>query len=246
MISSASNPRIQRVRRLTKRLHRERRGRVLVEGARSVLAALSAGAVDEVFVTPRADHDLIAACAAAGVESREVSAAVMASLSSTASVPAALAIARMPVAALPSPATGLLLLDVRDPAQVGALIALGAATGAACVVIGPGTADPFGPRAIRAAGGGHWSCRVVPVDDDPITAIRSSGATPVLLAASGSASNVDLPDDLCLVVTGSDHPAARGLERSIALPKGPVEPPLSLRAAAVMYEWVRRPKDRTL
>ena len=48
-----------------------------------------------------------------------------------------------------------LLLDaVQDPGNVGALIRSAWALGADGVIIGPGTADPFGPKAIRASAGG--------------------------------------------------------------------------------------------
>ncbi len=49
----------------------------------------------------------------------------------------------------------LLFLDaVQDPGNVGALIRSAWALGTRGVLIGPGTADPFGPKAVRASAGG--------------------------------------------------------------------------------------------
>jgi RNA methyltransferase, TrmH family len=45
------------------------------------------------------------------------------------------------------------LHGVRDPGNVGTIIRGALAFGAASVVIGPGTADPFGPKAVRASMG---------------------------------------------------------------------------------------------
>ena len=59
----------------------------------------------------------------------------------------------------------LLLDGIQDPGNVGALIRTAAWFGAGSVVCGPGTADPWQPKAVRAAMGGLWDLRVVRVDD---------------------------------------------------------------------------------
>jgi RNA methyltransferase, TrmH family len=55
------------------------------------------------------------------------------------------------------------LWGVHDPGNVGAVLRSAHAFGAACVAIGPETADPFGPKAVRASMGAIFSVPVVRV-----------------------------------------------------------------------------------
>jgi RNA methyltransferase, TrmH family len=52
------------------------------------------------------------------------------------------------------------LHGVRDPGNVGAVLRSAHAFGAASVAIGPGTADPFGPHAVRASMGAIFAVPV--------------------------------------------------------------------------------------
>jgi TrmH family RNA methyltransferase len=49
---------------------------------------------------------------------------------------------------------------VQDPGNVGTLIRTAAAAGATAVVLGPGCADPWSPKALRAGMGGHFATNV--------------------------------------------------------------------------------------
>ena len=53
---------------------------------------------------------------------------------------------------------------VGDPGNVGAVLRAALAFGAASVALGPGCADPFGPRAVRASMGAIFSVPVARVD----------------------------------------------------------------------------------
>ena len=57
------------------------------------------------------------------------------------------------------------LWGVHDPGNVGTVLRAALAFGAASVAIGPETADPFGPRAVRASMGAIFSVPVARVDD---------------------------------------------------------------------------------
>ncbi len=57
------------------------------------------------------------------------------------------------------------LHGVHDPGNVGAVLRSAEAFGAACVAIGPGTADPFSPKAVRASMGAVFAVPVARVED---------------------------------------------------------------------------------
>ena len=52
------------------------------------------------------------------------------------------------------------LHGVHDPGNVGAILRSAQAFGASCVAIGPGTADPYGPKAVRASMGAIFALPV--------------------------------------------------------------------------------------
>ena len=55
------------------------------------------------------------------------------------------------------------LWGVRDPGNVGAVLRSALAFGASCVALGPETADPFGPKAVRASMGAIFAMPVARV-----------------------------------------------------------------------------------
>jgi len=59
------------------------------------------------------------------------------------------------------PALALWLAGVGDPGNVGTLIRTAAALGCDWVGLGPGSADPFGPKAVRAAMGATFSVPIL-------------------------------------------------------------------------------------
>jgi TrmH family RNA methyltransferase len=58
----------------------------------------------------------------------------------------------------------LALWGVRDPGNVGAVLRSALAFGAASVALGPGCADPFGPKAVRASMGAIFAVPVARVE----------------------------------------------------------------------------------
>ena len=142
MITSATNPLLKDVRRLQKG---KRDGRFVAEGEDLVAAAAAAGWEPEVLL--RAGEDI----------ERELLDGVSALGSGT----RVLAIYLERWAAAPAGPVAVYLHGVQDPGNVGTVLRGALAFGAGSVVIGPGTADPFGAKAVRASMGAVFEVPVV-------------------------------------------------------------------------------------
>ena len=133
MITSVHNPTLQDIRRL---IARKERGRFVAEGEDLLAAADEAGW--EPIVRLKAGED--------------VSAEALAKVSSLGSGTRELAVYEERWAAAAGPLC-VALWGIRDPGNVGTVLRGALAFGADSVVIGPETADPFGPKAVRASMG---------------------------------------------------------------------------------------------
>jgi TrmH family RNA methyltransferase len=143
-ITSQHNRRLKEIRKLRmRRRWRERSGRFVAEGEDLLAAADRAGweAVERY-------------CAAgSGLDGLEVEPGLLASASGIASGTRALAVYRERWAPEPSGPLCVYLHGVHDPGNVGAVLRATEAFGATSVALGPGTADPFGPKTVRASMG---------------------------------------------------------------------------------------------
>ena len=192
MITSVRNPQVALARRLRRASVRQRDDLTLLEGPRLVLEAAQAGLLQTVLVAADPAGDVqIAAAAAARAGARVLQAAphVLAAAADSGSPQSIVAIGRRPrVATIDGTALILVIDGVQDPGNVGTLVRSGAAAGATLIVRTPGSADPFGPKALRAGVGAHFR---VPIHD------------------------VAKPNDLQLLATGVDfYAAAADAERT--------------------------------
>lgn len=155
--------------RLRRRASREALGQALVEGVRSVEAAVDAGAaLVEVLVTPeaRATDRVAALLARVQVPVHEVAASELAQWSDVEQAQGVLAVAHAPLYDDAGSAQTVLALDgVQDPGNAGVLIRTAAWFGVEAVALGKGTVDPYNPKAVRAAMGGLWDVRLVRAPD---------------------------------------------------------------------------------
>jgi TrmH family RNA methyltransferase len=156
MITSTHNDRLKTIRRLRRR----RDGRFVAEGEDLLAAADAAGWEPlERF-----------AAAGSGLEGTEVEPSVLAGVSALGSGTRALAVYRERWAPRPAGPRCVALWGVRDPGNVGTVLRAAAAFGAASAAIGPHTADPYGPKAVRASMGALFAvpvARVERVDELP-------------------------------------------------------------------------------
>jgi RNA methyltransferase, TrmH family len=169
LVSSARNPALRLAIALqTKKVRRERR-LLVAEGEDLIDAALARGVrpvallVDDERVP---DDDPRLAATAGLAERYRVPASLMGKASGLAAAPRMLAILPQPPVrsfrdvAFP-PSLGVYLAGVADPGNVGTLVRSAAALGADWLALGPGSADAFHPRAVRAAMGATFALPIL-------------------------------------------------------------------------------------
>ena len=154
-ISSPHNQKLKEIRKLRQRRRwRERSGLFVAEGEDLLVAADAAGW-----------EPVERYCAAgSGLPGTEVEAEVLESASGLASGTRALAVYRE---RWTEQATGPLcvyLHGVQDPGNVGTILRGAEAFGVATVALGPGCADPFGPKAVRASMGAVFGVPLAQAD----------------------------------------------------------------------------------
>jgi RNA methyltransferase, TrmH family len=142
VITSIHNQHLKEVRRLARREARRRAGRFVAEGEDLLAAADAAG------WAPLERYR----AAGSGLEGVEVDPGVLAAASTLGSGTRTLAVYEQRWAAPVGPLC-VYLHGVRDPGNVGTVLRAAVAFGAASVVLGPGCADPYGPKAVRASMG---------------------------------------------------------------------------------------------
>jgi TrmH family RNA methyltransferase len=176
-ITSPHNEHLKGIRKLNQRRRaRERAGRFVAEGEDLLAAADAAGweAVERY-------------CAAgSGLPGTEVEPKLLAAASELGSGTRALAVYEERWAPVPVGPLCVYLHGVHDPGNVGAILRSAEAFTAASVAIGPGTADPFGPKAVRASMGAVFTvpvARAATVAELPGTTVAldaGTEATPAL------------------------------------------------------------------
>jgi RNA methyltransferase, TrmH family len=143
VITSHSNSRLQLVRRLQRARDRRDLGLFVAEGEDLLAAADAAGWAPEERL----------AAAGSGLPGEEVEPELLARASSLGSGTRTLGIFRQRWAEAPAGPRCVALWGVRDPGNVGAVLRSGLAFGVSCVALGPDTADPWSPKAVRASMG---------------------------------------------------------------------------------------------
>jgi TrmH family RNA methyltransferase len=156
-IQSTHNPRLKALRRLHTKRERARSGTFLAEGEDLIAAAERAGrtALEGYRLAGSGvGHDAF----------HEVERSALQSVSALGSGTRVIAVYEQHW----SPAAGPLcvyLHRVGDPGNVGTVLRSAQAFGASCVALGPGCADPHGPKAVRASMGAIFSARLAHVSD---------------------------------------------------------------------------------
>ncbi len=232
MISSPDNEKLKLVRKLRERKHREREGLFVTEGEDLVEAGFAAGA------TPR----VLLVAAGSGLEGEEVEPELLARASELGSGTRAIAVWEQRWAAAAEPPC-VYLHGVADPGNVGAIVRTARALLGGTVVLGPGCADPHGPKAARASMGALFGQALLRAGVEATPAPRAA-----LVAHGGSGLDSLAPAaTLCLGAEREGLPdevlAACGIEATIPLRPG-TESLNVAAAAAIAAERLSSPAMR--
>lgn len=183
--------------KLKRRRRRAALGRTLAEGPLVVEEAIAAGApIHALFVVEGEGPG------APGVQPIVVTPSVMGRLAGTESPRGPVAVVSVPVADLGSDDDVVVLWGVGDPGNVGTLARSAAAFGVA-VAVGPGAADPWSPKALRAGAGAQFRATVA-----IITSLADLGGRHIVATvASGGIgpADVDPPRPWALLIGDEAH-----------------------------------------
>jgi TrmH family RNA methyltransferase len=226
MITSIHNDRLKTLRRLQRR----RDGRFVAEGEDLLAAADAAG------WEPLERY----AAAGSGLPGIEVEPEVLAKVSTLGSGTRALAVYRERWAPAPAGPRCVALWGVRDPGNVGAVLRSALAFGADSVVLGPGSADPYGPKAVRASMGALFAmpvARAERVDELP-------GEKIALVARAGDPLSAVAVDGPATLVVGGEREGlppevVEGCDRTAHIPIASESLNAAMAATVALYELNR-------
>jgi RNA methyltransferase, TrmH family len=236
-ITSTHNEKLKGIRKLTRsRRERERGGRFVAEGEDLLAAADAAGW-----------GPLERYCAAgSGLAGTEVESALLASASALGSGTRALAVYAERWAERASGPLCVYLHGVRDPGNVGAVLRSAQAFGAASVALGGGSADPFGPKAVRASMGAVFAVPLARVQD-PSGVAALPGRTVALVADDRGRPLRELAlDDVTLMVgaerDGLPEEVVAAADEVARIPIVSHSLNAAMAATVALYEATRMPR----
>jgi TrmH family RNA methyltransferase len=230
VITSLDNEKLKLVRRLRERRGREREGLFLGEGEDILEAGLAAGA------EPR----LLLSAAGSGIGGLEVEPELLASCSSLGSGTRVISAWEQRWAPRVEGPVCVYLHGVGDPANVGAVIRSAQALVEGTLVLGPGCADPFSPKAVRAAMGSVFALPLLRAS------VEETPEPRVALVAHGGDELGALPAPLtvCLGAEREGLPpeVLAACERQLTIPLRPGAESLNVAAtAAIVLQGISSP-----
>lgn len=178
-ITSLQNPQVKIWRSLNRsRAARTEHGLFLAEGEHMAAEALNANRAKALLIDERAleKYDPLAKRSPA-VPVYVLSGHVMEALSDARSPQGVICVCSYPAPAAPCGDFVAALDGVQDPGNVGTLIRTLDAAGFSCLLLDEKTADPFGPKALRASMGGVFRvpCVLCPSLPDTLEAMKNDG-----------------------------------------------------------------------
>ena len=228
-ITSPHNDQLKEIRKLAGRKWRDKLREFVAEGEDLLEAADAAG------WEPRTR--LVAA--GSGLAGEEVAPHLLVQVSQLGSGTRALAVYGQRWAPAPVGPLCLALWGVNDPGNVGTVLRGALAFGAGSVVLGPGTADPYGPKAVRASMGALFEVPVARV-----RAVRELPGRKIALVAHGGEPLAPPDGDVTLVV-GAEREGLPGkvlaaCDELATIPVAAESLNAAMAATVALYECNRR------
>jgi len=253
IITSLKNEKVKLCYSLQNRPRGRRKERkIALEGTRLIRDALERGH-EPLFVLYEAksiDMNLLVILQEGGYDLSPVNAEVMQHISATETPPGAVAVFPMPTPPIPRKVTSALILDnVREPGNVGAMLRSAAAAGVEAVVLSPGCADPYNPKALRAGMGAHFRVPVLEASWEDIAAFIETARLQVYLAAADGAldyAQVDWRAGYALVIGSEAHgisaeaEALNGQRTRIPMAASTESLNASVAASVLLFEAARQ------
>jgi TrmH family RNA methyltransferase len=257
VIRSRENPRVKAWMRLADDpRERRKRGLALIEGLHLVEAFLQEGGVPASLIV--AEGAMEKPEIGALVERASVAPVILADAIfrriSDAETPIGIAAEiEVPAARIdPAGSDGCVFLDgLQDAGNVGTLLRSAAAFGVRDAFVGPGCADPWSPKALRAGMGGHFFLRIA-LSGDLAADVRRFGQRTICAEAHGGArlESLDLGGRVGWIFGSEARGAsasvaeAASLKATISTPGGAESLNVAASAAICLYERQRQLEGR--
>ena len=237
-IVSAHNPRLKALRRLQRRRERDRSGTFLAEGEDLVAAAELAGR------RPLEGYRH-AGSGLGGAGFQDVEPRALAAASTLASGTRVVGVYEQHWGRPLGPLC-VYLHGVADPGNVGTTIRSAYAFGASCVALGPGCADPHGPKAVRASMGAIFFvalARAASAAELPGERLALSADAPRALCGPASAIAPQLSVLVGAEREGLPDEVLAACEHRARIPIDGDSLNAAMAATVALYELTRRPSS---
>jgi len=189
-ITSPHNEQLKHIRKLAGRKWRDKTRTFVAEGEDLIAAAGAAGWRPELLLCE----------AGSGLAGEEVAPPLLRQVSQLGSGTRALAVYPQRWAPAPAGPVCVALWGVNDPGNVGTVLRSALAFGAGSVALGPGTADPYGSKAVRASMGAIFAVPVVRV-----ARVEELPGRKVALAARAGRALAELAHGEVTLVVGAER-----------------------------------------
>jgi RNA methyltransferase, TrmH family len=256
VITSIHHDQAKYVRSLARRQVRQREGRFVAEGTRLAEEVVRAGVrpalvfYTEAWGDTPAGQRLLPMLRPTDQGDWQVSEAVMAACSDTEAPQGVLAV--VPFLSI-APRAGLILIldQIRDPGNMGAILRSAEASGVGQVILAPGTVDLYNQKVVRGAMGAHFRLPVANLGWAAIS-VRLKGRAVWLADAAGETAydRVDWTVPSALIVGGEaagagDEAAAQATGRvSIPMAGGAESLNAAMAATVILFEAARQSRAK--